>query len=85
MRCGLGELPVLDLFGAGALRFPLAFAVGVGQDPEQPRLEVGAFLELVERRVGPGEGLLDQVLGVSSVHSDAIYQHLHQDRALAPS
>src|SRR5712675_30354 len=79
MRCGLGELPVPDLFGAGALRFPLPLAVGidegVGQDPEQPRLEVSAFLELVERRVGPREGLLHQVFGVSSV-----VRHPHRGR-----
>jgi hypothetical protein len=36
-------------------------------DAVEPGLEVGAGLELVERRVGLGERLLDEVLGVTRV------------------
>ena len=71
VRGGPGQLPVLDLFGAGPLRLALLLAVAVdervGQDAEQPRLQVGARLELVERRVRLGERLLDQVLGIRRV------------------
>jgi hypothetical protein len=66
-----GELPVLNVLGAGPLRLTLPLAVGVdervGQDPEQPRLEVGARLELVEGRIRLGERLLNQVLRVGRV------------------
>ena len=71
VRGGPGKLPVLDLLGTGPLRFTLPFAIGVdegvGEDPEQPRLQVRARLELVERGVGLGKGLLHQVLGVGRV------------------
>ena len=66
-----GQLPVLDLFRTRPLRLALLLAVAVdervGQDPEQPRLQVRPGLELVERRVGLGERLLDQVLGICRV------------------
>src|SRR5215470_6527199 len=65
------ELPVLYLLRPRPLRFTLPLAVGVdegvGEDPEQPCLQVRAGLELVERGVGLGEGLLDQVFGVRRV------------------
>jgi hypothetical protein len=72
---GPGQLPVLDLFRAGPLRLTLLLAVavdeGVGQDAEQPRLEVRPRLELVERRIGLGERLLDEVFGVRRVAGHA--------------
>jgi len=65
------QLPVLHLVGGVLLRLPLPLAVavdvGVGQDPVQPGLEVGALGELVEGGVGLHERLLDQVLGVGRV------------------
>src|SRR6266849_5924659 len=71
MRGRARQLPVLDLFRTRALRLALPLAVGVdegiGQDPEQPRLQVRALLELVEGRVGLGEGLLDQVFRIRRV------------------
>jgi hypothetical protein len=73
------ELPAVDLLDPGAPRFPVALAVGVnecvGEDPEQPRLEVGALLELVERCISLREGLLHQVIRVSWVP-----RHLHPSR-----
>src|SRR6185437_16251231 len=61
VRGGTGKLPVLDLLGAGSLRLTLPFAIGVdervGQDSEQPGLEVRAVLILMERTVGLREGL----------------------------
>ena len=46
VRLGPGELPVLDLLGRRLLRLALLLAVGVdegvGQDPVEPGLEVGA-------------------------------------------
>src|SRR5262249_38714063 len=66
-----GELPVLHLLSPGPLRLTLPLAVGVdegvGEDPEQPCLQVRAGLELLERGVGLGEGLLYQVFGVRRV------------------
>src|SRR6266699_2707644 len=66
-----GELPVLNLLGTRPLRLTLPLAVGVDervrQDPEQPRLEVRAGLELMEGRIRLGEGLLHQVLGVGRI------------------
>jgi hypothetical protein len=71
MRRRARQLPVLDFLGAGPLRLALSLPVGVdkgvGQDPEQPRLQVRALLELVERGVRLGERLLYQVLGVGRV------------------
>ena len=67
VRLGGGDLPVLDLVG-DLLRLALLLAVGVdvrvGEDAVQPRLEVGARRELVERAERLGVGLLDEVLGV---------------------
>ena len=52
VRLGAGELPVLDVLGHRLLRLALLLAVGVdegvGQDPVEPGLEVGAGPELVE-------------------------------------
>ena len=71
MLGGPGQLPVLDLFRARPLRLALLLAVavdeGIGQDAEQPRLQVRAGLELVERRVRLGERLLHEVLGIRRV------------------
>ena len=82
VRGGPGQLPVLDLFGTGPLRLALLLAVavdeGVGQDPEQPGLQVRARLELVEGRIRLGEGLLDQVLGIGRV---AGHPHPRRSRA----
>src|SRR5713101_179914 len=71
MRRGPGQLPVFDLLGTGPLWLALLLAVGVdegvGQDPEQPGLQVGARLELMERGIRLGERLLYQVLGIRRV------------------
>src|ERR1700735_350152 len=68
MRGRPRQLPVLDLLRARPLRLamPLAIGVdeGVGEDPEQPGLQVRALLELVEGGVRLGERLLHQVLSV---------------------
>jgi hypothetical protein len=66
-----GDLPVGDLLGGALLRLALLLAVGVDervrQDAVQPGLEVGALLELVERRERLDERLLDEVLGVGGL------------------
>src|SRR4030095_13388150 len=86
VRLGLGQLPVLDLLGRLLRRLPLSLAVtvdeGIGQDTVQPRLEVGPRRELVEGTVGPGEGVLDQVLGVGRVtrHPHRRGVHLVEER-----
>jgi hypothetical protein len=71
VRLGTVELPVLDVLGHRLLRLPLLLAVvvdeGVGQDPVEPRLQVGARAELVEGGVRLGERLLHQVLGIGRV------------------
>ncbi len=68
---GLRDLPVGDLLGGRllGLALPLAVAVdvGVGEDPVEPGLQVGAGPERAERGVGLEEGLLHQVLGVGRV------------------
>ena len=53
----------------GALLHLPAVAVdeGVGEDLEEPGLDVGAALELVEEAVGPHAGVLHEVLGVALV------------------
>ena len=67
---GVGQLPVLDGVGGGALGRTLGLAVagdvGVRENPVQPGFDVGAGLVLVEFLVGLEVGLLDQVLRVAS-------------------
>ena len=64
---GRRDLPVGDLVGRvlRGLALPLAVAVdvGVGEDPVEPGLEVGALPERRERGERLDVGLLDQVLG----------------------
>src|SRR5699024_11651409 len=71
VRSGLGQLPVLDLFGPGAFRFTLLLAIrvdeGVGENAVQPRLEVRSRFELMERTESLGEGLLNEVLGIRGI------------------
>ena len=69
---GVGrQLPVGDLLGRilGGLALVRAVAgdLGVGQDPVQPRLEVRAFPERAEARIGFHHGFLQQVFGVGRV------------------
>ena len=69
---GVGrQLPVGDLVGRVlrglALLLAVAVDVGVGQDPVQPRLEVGALAERAEAGVRLDHGLLQQVLGVGRI------------------
>src|SRR3954464_537510 len=56
-------------FGGRALLHPAPVAVdeGVGEDLEEPRLHVGAALELVEEAERAQEGVLHQILGVPLV------------------
>src|SRR5215470_11809018 len=79
MRGRAGKLPVLDFLGARPLRLALPLAVGVdegiGEDTEQPRLQVGAVLVLMEGAIRLRERLLHQVLGVSR-----IARHPHRRR-----
>ncbi len=44
---------------------PVAREAGIPEDPEEPRLEVGAGPELVASLQGAHESLLDQVVGVA--------------------
>ena len=44
----------------------------VREDPVDPRLDVCAFLELVEGPVGPEERLLDEVLGIGGAPRQAV-------------
>src|SRR4051812_26062193 len=72
VRLGLRELPVLDVLAhTGLTRLTLLLAIRVDervcQDPVEPSLEVGAFLELVEGGEGFDERLLDEILGVGGV------------------
>jgi hypothetical protein len=71
VRCGPGELPVLDLFRTRPLRLALTLPVGVdkgvSQDPEQPGLKVRTSLELVKRRICLRKGLLHQILGIGRI------------------
>ena len=68
MGLGVRELPVFDLLGRRLLRLTLSLAVvvdeRVGEDAVEPRLEGGAFLELMEGRKSLDERLLDEVLSV---------------------
>ena len=61
------ESELVPAFGTAAVTTPLLLPVlvdvGVGEDAEQPRLEVGALGELVEGRERLAVGLLDQILG----------------------
>ena len=65
------HLPVLQLLGGllDRLSLPLAVGVdvGVGEDPVEPRLEVGAVAVLVERGERLGKALLYEVFGVGAV------------------
>ena len=65
------EVHVLDVGEIGLGRPPLARAVrvdeGVGEDPEQPRPQVGALGEAAEPAVRPQVGVLHEVLGVGLV------------------
>ena len=65
------QLPVLDRLRVGLERLALLLAVGVdegvGQDPVEPGLEVGAGPVLVEGAEGLGVGVLHEVLGIGPV------------------
>ena len=70
-RLRAAELPVLELVDRALVGLALLLAVRVdervGEDAVQPGLQVGALLELAERRVRLDERLLHEVLRVGRV------------------
>jgi hypothetical protein len=74
MGVGLGQMLVGDLLGGVQYRLAplpaLAVGGGIGQNPEQPGVEIGARLELVESTECLHHGLLHQVLRIGLVAAE---------------
>ncbi len=71
----LVEVEILDVLDVGLLGAALGGAIavyeGVGEDPVQPCLQVGAFLEGAEGAVGLQKRLLHEVFGIGRVPGHA--------------